>query len=132
VDDADRGRRTTVLFLLMALGMAAGLGAGGVALSGTLFLCVCLALLPQESALKARAMTVLVVATGPEFPAGHVAGAFADSGVTVEPIEISRDEVAQIRYRAAVQPGTSLEDVNARLMAGHVRSVVWQASKKDL
>jgi len=127
----DDPRDITILFLLMALGMATGLGATGVALAGTLFVCGCLALLPHAGSDRSRAMSVLVVADGAEFPTGHVSQAFADHGIEVETMEVSRDDHAAVRYRALLAPGTSLEDVNARLLDGGVKSISWQASKKD-
>jgi Domain of unknown function (DUF4956) len=128
----DDPRDAAVLFLLMALGMAVGLGAPGVAFAGTLFISACLALLPQDHVERARTMHVLIVAAGDQFPGDHVARAFADCGIGVEPVEISRTENAAVRYRASLSPSTSLESVNAQLMDPRIQSIVWQASKKDL
>ena len=126
----DNPRDITVLFLLMALGMATGLGAGAVAFAGTLFVCGCLVMAPRDDGDHLRAMSVLVVADGPEFPTEHVARVFADHGVATEPIEISRDANAAVRYRAVLGPGTSLEDVTAQLIERRVKSILWQAPKK--
>ena len=79
-----------------------------------------------------RTMHVLIVAAGDEFPGEHVARAFADCGIGVEPVEISRADNAAVRYRALLSPSTSLESVNAQLADPRIRSIVWQASKKDL
>ena len=128
----DDPRDVTVLFLLMALGMATGLGASGAALAGTVFVCLCLAALPQEQVEKPRQLNVLVVADGPEFPAEHVAGTFAAFAMEVEPVEVSRDAQAAVRFRTSMPAGTLLEAVNARLLEGPVRSVAWQPPKKDL
>ncbi len=128
----DDPRDAAVLFLLMALGMAVGLGGPGVAFAGTLFLCACLALLPQDLTERGRTMHVLIVAAGDEFPGEHVTRAFADCGIGVEPVEVSQSDNAAVRYRAALTPSTSLEDVNAHLADPRIRSIVWQASKKDL
>jgi len=128
----DDPRDAAVLFLLMALGMAVGLGGPGVAFAGTLFLCACLALLPQDLIQRGRMMHVLIVAAGEEFPGEHVTRAFAECGIRVEPVEISRAENAAVRYRALLSPTTSLEHVNAHLVDPRIRSIVWQASKRDL
>lgn len=128
----DDPRDAAVLFLLMALGMAVGLGGPGVAFAGTLFLCACLALLPQDLIQRGRTMHVLIVAAGEEFPGEHVARAFAECGIGVEPVEVSRADNAAVRYRALLSPSTSLEHVNAHLVDPRIRSIVWQASKKDL
>jgi hypothetical protein len=128
----DDPRDAAVLFLLMALGMAVGLGAPGVAFAGTLFLSVCLATLPQDQGDRGRTMHVLIVAAGEDFPREHVARAFADCGIGVEPVEITRADNAAVRYRALLSPSTSLESVNAQLVDPRIRSIVWQASKKDL
>jgi hypothetical protein len=128
----DDPRDITILFLLMGLGMATGLGATGVALVGTLFVCACLAALRHGSVGQPRSLSVHIVAGGPEFPSELVIKAFSDHGVTVEPIEISRDDDnAAVRYRAVLNPSTSLDDLSTQLINTRVKSVVWQAPKKD-
>ena len=77
-------------------------------------------------------MHVLIVAAGEEFPGEHVARVFASCGIGVEPVEISRAENAAVRYRALLSPSTSLESVNTQLSDPRIRSIAWQASKKDL
>ena len=62
----------TVLFLLMGLGMSAGVGAFAVAGLATAFLCVLLLVLDRVGARKPRAMMVEVEADGREFPSAHV------------------------------------------------------------
>jgi hypothetical protein len=127
----DDPRDVTILFLLMALGMATGLGAGGAALAGTVFVCVCLAVLPQDTTERPRVMSVLVVAAGDRYPADHVQRAFADVGVQVEPIEMSSGENASVRYRATFPASVPLERINAKLADTSVKSIAWLASKKD-
>jgi hypothetical protein len=127
----DDPRVLTILFLLMALGMATGLGATGVSLAGTLFVCVCLLRLKQPKVEIPRTLSMLMVAQEADFPAAHVSRIFAHHSIIAEPIEISREERASVRYRVSCPQRTALEDVNAQLMAGHLRSVAWQASKKD-
>lgn len=128
----DDPRDVTILFLLMGLGMATGLGAAAVALVGTIFVCVCLAILGYGTPVQRRALSVHVVAAGPEFPTELVTAAFENHGVSVEPIEVSRDSHnAAVRYRAVLAPSTSLDDISAQLLTARVKSVMWQAPKKD-
>src|ERR671925_329065 len=58
----------TILFLLMALGMACGLGAFAVAGLGAAFLCGFLVLLERTSERRPRAITVEIASEGREFP----------------------------------------------------------------
>ena len=130
----DDPRDTTVLFLLMALGMAAGLGLVMVAIVGTFFVCGCLLLLRQRSAAAPRSMKVALVAAGREFPANHVSGIFAAHQITVEPIEVMHGEHASVRYKAVVDPDTSLDEVSAQILNGGmmgITSVSWEAPKKS-
>ena len=128
----DDPRDITILFLLMGLGMATGLGAHGVAAVGTLFVCVCLWILRHGAPVPTRSLSVHVVAKGPDFPTECVTKAFADHGVSVEPVEVSRDEAnASVRYRASLNASTSLDDLSAQLINTRIKSVVWQAPKKD-
>jgi len=69
-------RDITVLFLLMALGMSAGLGLASVAAVGTLFVCACLLLLPHSQSEPPRSMKVALVAEGRQFPTTHVSKVF--------------------------------------------------------
>jgi hypothetical protein len=71
------------------------------------------------------------VAGGPEFPSEHVAKAFAAFAIEAEPIEVSRDAHAAVRYRTSMPSATALDAVNARLLDGGIRSVAWQPPKKD-
>ena len=58
----------TIIFLLMSLGMACGLGAFAVAGLGTAFLCVFLYVLDRTSVRRSRALAVEVVAEGRTSP----------------------------------------------------------------
>src|SRR5918994_1424097 len=66
----------TIIFLLMSLGMASGLGAFAIAGLGTAFLCVFLVVLDRSSARRSRALAVEVVAAGRDFPTDHVQRVF--------------------------------------------------------
>jgi hypothetical protein len=95
----DDPRDITVLFLLMALGMAAGLGLVAVAAIGALLVCGCLFL----AALGRRAAAideVALVAQGRQFPATHVSRVFAAHEISVEPLKFRHGDHAAVRYRA--------------------------------
>jgi hypothetical protein len=122
-----------VLFLLMALGMASGLGAFALAGSGTAMLCVFLLLLDRFSRRKTRSLLVELVAVSGAFPADHVQRVFARHGVSVELREMSQGEAASAKYLATCAPDTSLEALNADLMAGEpdcLRAIAWEPAKK--
>ena len=131
VDDA---RDTTVLFLLMALGMAAGLGLAIVTMVGTLFVCGSLLLMRERATPTAgRSMKVALVANGQEFPTTHVQRVFGAHRISAEALEFSHGERASVRYRAVVDRDTSLDEVTAHLMNGDatgISSVSWEASKR--
>ena len=130
VDDA---RDITVLFLSMALGMAAGLGLVTVAGVGTVFVCACLILLRHAPVHGGRAMKVALVADGCDFPDTHVLNVFASHQIVAEALEFSHGEHAVVRYRAVIDRETSIADVSAELVKGGtagITSVSWEASKK--
>ena len=126
-------RDITVLFLLMALGMSAGLGLAPVAAVGTLFVCACLLLLRHGQAEPPRSMKVALVAEGRQFPSTHVSKVFAAHQIAVEPFEFSHGNHAAVRYRAVLDRETSLDEVSAQLLDGGtvgITSVSWEASKR--
>ncbi len=122
----------TILFLLMGLGMAAGLGAYAVAGLGTGFLCAFLLLLDRMGEPRARLMRVDVCADGREFPTDYVQGVFIRHRVTFETREVALDERMRVRYYASIPPSLSLEDLGAELMAGTagVKSAAWEPVKE--
>jgi len=124
---------TTILFLLLGLGMCCGLGAFAVAGLGTVFLSVFLLVLDQFGDSKRRALVVKVVAEGHEFPVSHVQSVFARHGVVFEAREFSQGDEATVKYHAQLDAGASLEDLSMQLMDGGasgIRSVVWERQKK--
>ena len=130
VDDA---RDITVLFLSMALGMAAGLGLATVAGVGTVFVCACLILLRPTPARGGRSMKVALVAEGCRFPDTHVLNVFASHRIVAEALEFSHGEHAAVRYQAVIGRETSIADVSAELVKGGamgITSVSWEASKR--
>jgi uncharacterized membrane protein YhiD involved in acid resistance len=128
-------RDITVLFLLMALGMSAGLGLVSVAAVGTLVVCACLLLLPHSQSEPPRSMKVALVAEGRQFPSTHVSKVFAAHQIAVEPLEFSHGAHAAVRYRAFMDRQTSLDEVSAQLLDGGtvgIASVSWETSKRGL
>lgn len=124
----------TVLFLLMGLGMSAGLGSFGVAGLGTAFLCVLLLVLDRAGTRKPRAMMVEVEADSREFPSAHVQSVFARHGVVFEPREVSQGKTVAVRYHATIDPAQSLEELSDRLVSdgsAGVKSVSWEPPKKS-
>lgn len=122
-----------VLFLLMALGMAVGLGAYPMAVCGTLMLCALLWVLEQTATEPGRTYLVELVATSDVFPVSHVQQVFARHQIVVEPREVSGGDAARVKYLAVCQHDLSLETLNADLMAAGtsgVRSVAWEPARK--
>ena len=131
VEDA---RDITILFLLMGLGMAAGLGALAVAGLGTLFLCAMIPLLNMFSAERPRQMQVEIVAQGRDFPMAHVQHVFAVNGILFEPREVSQGDEAGAKYLTTLRPTDSLEDLNAQLMGDGkkgIKNVSWSPPKRS-
>lgn len=131
VDDA---RDITILFILMGLGMAAGLGAFAVAGLGTLFLCAMLPALNLFSADRPRMMQVEIVASGRDLPMTHVHQVFAVNGIVFEPREVSQGDEAMVRYLTTLRPDDSLEDLSAQLMGDGkigIKHVSWSPPKRS-
>jgi len=128
----DDPKDVTILFLLMGLGMACGIGALPVAGLGTLFLCVGLVVLDRAVVSKPRTMHVEITAGGRQFPVAPVAAVFARHGIVVEPREVAQERDATVSYSAAVPPGTSIEEVTARLAGcdSRITAVAWNAPKR--
>jgi len=123
----------TILFLLMGLGMACGMGAFGIAGLGMLFLCVALPLLDRVAGHKPRVMMIEITGAGRDFPMSHVISVFARHGVLAEPREVSQGNEATVKYHTTIPPGVSLEEVSAGLLgegAHGIKSVEWEPPKK--
>ena len=123
----------TVLFLLMGLGMAAGLGAFALAGVGAAFLCLALVVLERFGASKPRLMSVELRAGGRAFPIGHVESVFARFGVVFEAREIPQGDESVLQYHTRLDPDTPLDDVTQALMGdgtSGITSVTWEAAKR--
>jgi anti-anti-sigma factor len=130
VEDA---RDITILFLLMGLGMAAGLGALAVAGLGTLFLCAMIPLLNMFSSERPRTMMVEIVAEERDFPMAHVHHVFAVNGILFEPREVSQGDEATAKYLTTLKPTDSLEDLSAQLIGEGkkgIKNVSWSPPKR--
>ncbi len=123
----------TILFLLMGLGMSAGLGAFAVAGLGTAFLCVALFALDRVAVQKSRVMSVEIIADGRQFPTTHVEGVFARNEIVFEPREISQADDVTVKYHTWLDPRISLEDLSDQLMdaGAGVKSVTWEHPKRE-
>jgi anti-anti-sigma factor len=131
VEDA---RDITILFILMGLGMAAGLGALAVAGLGTLFLCAMIPILNVFSSERPREMLVEIVAQERNFPMAHVHHVFAINGIMFEPREVSQGDEATAKYLTTLKPTDSLEDLSAQLMGDGkkgIKNVSWSPPKRS-
>src|SRR5262245_231009 len=130
VEDA---RDITILFILMGLGMAAGLGALAVAGLGTLFLCAMIPILNLFSSERPRQMLVEIVAEDRDFSMAHVHHVFAVNGILFEPREVSQCDEATAKYLTTLKPTDSLEDLSAQLMGDGkkgIKNVSWSPPKR--
>ena len=128
----DDPRDTTILFLLMALGMAAGIGALSLAGLGALCLCVLLPFLDRFSDPAPRVMTAEFLAKGATFPSSYVQDVFARHGVAFEAREVSHGEAAKVKYRATMSTRVSLDELSAELLRHDaIASLSWESSKKS-
>lgn len=131
VEDA---RDITILFILMGLGMAAGLGAFAVAGLGTLFLCAMLPTLNLFSEDRPRTMNVEIVASGRELPMAHIHQVFAVNAIVFEPREVSQGDEATVRYLTTLRHDDSLEELSAQLMGDGkigIKHVSWSPPKRS-
>lgn len=122
----------TVLFLLMTLGMATGLGAFSIASAGTAFLCLFLLVLEHAGGVQRRTMMVEVEATGKDFPQTHVEEVFARNEIVFEPREVIHGKEAGMVYHVTLDAAVSLHDISAQLMEGDsgIASVSWEPPKR--
>jgi hypothetical protein len=127
----DDPRDTTILFLLLALGMAAGIGALPLAGLGTLCLCLLLPALDRVSDPATRSVAVEFLARGPEFPSAHVHQVFGRHAVSYEPREMSQGESVRVKYHATIGPAVCLEDLSQELLRDEsIASLSWETRKK--
>lgn len=128
----DDPKDVTILFLLMALGMATGLGSFAVAGLGTAFLCVALLTVDRFAVQSTRVMSVEILARGRQFPTGHVENVFARNQVVFEPREISQSDDVTVKYLTWLDKHASLDELSSQLMTADsgVESVSWEHPKR--
>jgi anti-anti-sigma factor len=130
----DDPKDVTILFLLMGLGMATGLGAFAVAGLGTAFLCLTLLFLDRVATQKTRSLSVEISAPGRFFPNAHVESVMVRNEIVFEPREISQGKNdVTVKYHTWLDPRVSLDDLSAQLMAegSGVSSVSWDQVKRE-
>jgi anti-anti-sigma factor len=124
----------TILFLLMALGMSAGLGFYAVAGLGTAFLCLFLLALDRVGGQKARStMRLDVLAEGKEFPTAYVQNIFVRNRMAFETKEVALGDKVKVRYHVSIPAAAALEDLSAQLMGdgrNGVKGVSWEPVKE--
>ena len=131
----DDPRDAAVMFLLMGLGMASGLGAFTLATTGTVMICLFLVVLPRLSTGQTRALRVELIADSGTFPHSHVERVCARHCVTLEVRELSYGDAARASYIATAPADLSLDALNGELMAGGaggLRTVSWEPARKRL
>ena len=130
----DDPKDVTMLFLLMGLGMACGVGLLPVAALGGLFLAAAIVVLDHIVAVKPRVMLVEMTASSREFPLSHVVSVFARFGVTWEPREFTQGAEAEMTYQTTLPPHVSIDEVTEALVAGGTHgltSVSWEPPKRS-
>ena len=126
---------TTILFLLVGLGMACGVGLLEVAGIGTAFLCVVLVVLDRFGETRARSMVLTVVAATRDFPSDHVHQVLRSTVDHYEAREVIQGAEAITKYTVTMTQHTPLGWLSQELMANGtagLKSVSWsEPSKKS-
>src|SRR6187402_2767230 len=131
----DDPKDSTVLFLLLGLGMACGLGEFSVAGLGAAFVCLCLPLLDAIVARKPRSMMLEMTSATPEFPTEYVGRLLSAYQVRFESREMNQHgQKATVRYHCTLDPDTPLQRLSDQLtdaQVGGLKSVSWETLKKE-
>jgi hypothetical protein len=130
----DDPKDVTILFLLMGLGMATGLGAFAVAGLGTAFLCVTLLILDRVASQKTRTLALEITAPGRLFPTAQVEAILVRNGIVFEPREISQGKNdVTVKLHTWLDPRASLDELSAQFIAEGtgVSSVSWDQVKRE-
>jgi len=131
----DDPRDAAVMFLLIGLGMASGVGAFALAGGGAAMIALFLVCLARSGGPGRRRLLVDLVACGPAFPGAHVQRVFARHGATLEIREAWFGDDARATYLATFAGDVPLDAVHADLVAGGtggLRAVSWEPAKKRL
>ena len=129
----DDPRDAAVMFLLIGLGMASGLGAFALAVGGAAMVAIFLLRLGRTAGSGRRALVVELVACGPSFPGAHVQRVFARHGAALEIREAWFGDEARASYLATFAADVPLDVVHADLVAGGsagLRAVSWEPARK--
>jgi len=127
----DDPKDVTILFILMGLGMAAGLGALAVAGLATAFLCITLVLLDALDRQQLRLMAVEITADGRTFPSKHVEEVFARNDIVFEPREVEHGDEITVKYHTWLDPRASIEELSAQMRGiPGVSAVGWEPPKR--
>ena len=125
---------STVLLLMLGLGMACGLGEFSVAGLGAAFLCLLLVFLDWVVERKPRTMMLDMVSSGPQFPVEYVNRLLAAYQVRFEQREVGQHgQKATVRYHCTLDPDTPLQRLSEQLTdagAEGLKSVTWETQTK--
>jgi hypothetical protein len=130
----DDPKDAILLFLLMGLGMSAGLGSFSVCALGTAFLCVFLLLLNKFGEGKPRTIQLEIVSTSSEFPMEHVGEVLRSEAESFEVMKMTKGNEASVKFSLKMSPSASMTFISGMLMAdgkGGVKSVSWDQKKGD-
>jgi hypothetical protein len=131
----DDPRDAAVMFLLIGLGMASGVGAFALAGGGAAMIALFLLWLGRSGSTSTRSLVVDLIASSSTFPGDHVQRVFARHGATLEIREASFDDNARATYLATFASDVALDAVHVDLLAGGtagLRAVSWEPAKKRL
>jgi hypothetical protein len=124
---------TTILFLLVGLGMACGVGQLEVAGLGAAFLCVVLVVLDHFGEAKARIMMLSVTSTSKDFPDEHVNSVLRANVDQFETREVLQNDETVTKYQVTMTQHTPIQWLTQELVADgkRVKAVSWaEPSKK--
>lgn len=130
----DDPKDAILLFLLMGLGMSAGLGSFAVCALATGFLCLFLILLNHFGEGKPRTIQLEVVANSSEFPMEHVGQVLRSETDSFEVIRMAKGNEASVKFSLKMHPSVSLTYLSGMLMAdgkGGIKSVSWDQKRAD-
>ena len=124
-------RDATVLFLVMGLGMAVGLGAYPLAIFGALCLCALLPPLAHLDEPAVRTAVLHVHGHGSHPPTAHAERVLAAHGSTAELRELVLGPDAAACYVVRLGPSAALDVISRDLLADvGVRQVAWGPPKR--
>ena len=130
----DDPKDAILLFLLMGLGMSAGLGSFAVCGLGTIFLCLFLVVLDRFGEQKPRTIMLDVISTTKEFPMEHVGQVLRAEAESFEVVKITQGSEASVRFSVKISPERSLTHLSSELMSNGdagIKTVGWDQKKAD-